>query len=78
MSRAASTMTACRNCAGSEPVLGPAKPDPGDRRDLPEARRDLAAWLAKWSSKYPKPTGGEARELAPESVDKLSIYGTTV
>jgi putative transposase len=49
-----------------------------DRRDLPEARRDLAAWLAKWSGKYPKPTGGEARELAPESVDKLSIYGTTV
>ena len=31
--------------------------DPGDRRDLPEARRDLAAWLAKWSGKYPKLTG---------------------
>jgi hypothetical protein len=28
-----------------------------DRRDLPEARRDLAAWLAKWSGKYPKLTG---------------------
>jgi transposase-like protein len=25
-----------------------------DRRDLAEARRDLAAWLAKWSAKYPK------------------------
>jgi putative transposase len=25
-----------------------------DRRDLEEARRDLAAWLAKWQSKYPK------------------------
>jgi putative transposase len=25
-----------------------------DRRDLPEARRDLAAWLAKWAVKYPK------------------------
>lgn len=25
-----------------------------DRRDLQEARRDLAAWLAKWQSKYPK------------------------
>jgi putative transposase len=28
-----------------------------DRRDLPEARRDLAAWLTKWSAKYPKLTG---------------------
>jgi putative transposase len=25
-----------------------------DRRDLQEARRDLAAWLAKWGVKYPK------------------------
>jgi transposase-like protein len=25
-----------------------------DRRDLTEARADLAAWLAKWQSKYPK------------------------
>jgi putative transposase len=28
-----------------------------DRRDLAEARRDLAAWLAKGSAKYPKLTG---------------------
>jgi len=28
-----------------------------DRRDLTEARRDLAAWLAKWSAKYSKLTG---------------------
>ena len=28
-----------------------------DRRDLTEARRDLAAWLAKWSGKYSKLTG---------------------
>jgi transposase-like protein len=28
-----------------------------DRRDLAEARRDLAAWLAKWPGKYPKLTG---------------------
>ena len=28
-----------------------------DRRDLTEARRDLAAWLAKWSGKYSKFTG---------------------
>jgi transposase-like protein len=25
-----------------------------DRRSVEEARRDLAAWLAKWSSRYPK------------------------
>ena len=28
-----------------------------DRRDLVEARRDLAARLTKWSSKYSKLTG---------------------
>src|SRR5208282_94146 len=28
-----------------------------DRRDLAEARRDLAAWVAKWSGKYAKLTG---------------------
>ena len=33
------------------------RPDPGDRRDLIEARRDLAAWLTKWSGKYSKLTG---------------------
>ena len=27
-----------------------------DRRDLAEARADLAAWLAKWSSRYPRLT----------------------
>jgi putative transposase len=25
-----------------------------DRRDLEEARRDLAAWLGKWTARYPK------------------------
>ena len=25
-----------------------------DRRDHQEAHRDLAAWIAKWSGKYPK------------------------
>jgi len=25
-----------------------------DRRDLQEAHRDLAAWIAKWQGKYPK------------------------
>lgn len=25
-----------------------------DRRDLAEVRRDIAAWLAKWQTKYPK------------------------
>src|SRR6516165_9758961 len=28
-----------------------------DRRDLAEARRDLAAWITKWSGKYSKLTG---------------------
>lgn len=28
-----------------------------DRRDLAEARADLATWLAKWSGKYPRLTG---------------------
>ncbi len=37
-----------------EPVLGPAEPDPGDRRELVEVRRDIAAWLAKWQAKHPK------------------------
>jgi putative transposase len=25
-----------------------------DRRDLAEARRDLAAWLARWQARYPR------------------------
>jgi putative transposase len=28
-----------------------------DRRDLGEVRRDLATWLGKWQTKYPKLTG---------------------
>jgi putative transposase len=28
-----------------------------DRRDLSEARRDLAAWIVRWQNKYPKLTG---------------------
>lgn len=28
-----------------------------DRRDLPEARRDLAAWVSRWQAKYPKLCG---------------------
>ena len=68
--RAGSTTTVCRSCAGWEPVLGPAKPDPGDRRDLPEARRDLAAWIAKWSGKYSKLTG-----WVEENIDEtLTFY----
>jgi transposase-like protein len=34
-----------------KPVLGP---DPWDRRDLAEARADLAAWIGKWQGKYPR------------------------
>jgi len=30
------------------------KPDPGDRRELTEVRRDVAAWLAKWQAKHSK------------------------
>ena len=41
-----------------------------DRRDLAEARRDLAAWLAKWSGKYVKLTG-----WVEENIDEtLSFY----
>jgi putative transposase len=41
-----------------------------DRRDLTEARRDLAAWLATWSSKYPKLTS-----WAEENIDEtLTFY----
>jgi transposase-like protein len=41
-----------------------------DRRDLAEARRDLAAWLAKWSGKYPKLTG-----WAEETIEEtLTFY----
>ena len=41
-----------------------------DRRDLPEARRDLAAWLARWSGKYPKLTG-----WVEENIDEtLTFY----
>jgi len=46
------------------------RPDPGDRRDLTEARRDLAAWLAKWSGKYPKLTS-----WVEENIDEtLTFY----
>jgi transposase-like protein len=41
-----------------------------DRRDLAEARRDLVAWLAKWSAKYPRLTG-----WVEENIDEtLSFY----
>jgi len=41
-----------------------------DRRDLAEARRDLAAWLAKWSAKYTRLTG-----WVEDNIDEtLSFY----
>src|SRR5689334_21326264 len=41
-----------------------------DRRDLPEARRDLAAWLTRWSGKYSKLTG-----WVEENIDEtLTFY----
>lgn len=50
-------MIACVSCVGWKPALGRPAADPGDRRDLGEARRDLAAWLAKWQGTYPKLCG---------------------
>lgn len=46
-----------------------------DRRNLAEARQDLAAWLAKWSGKYPELTGWmeETIEETPTFYRKLSI-----
>ena len=41
-----------------------------DRRDLAEARRDLAAWLAKWTGKYPQLT-----DWVEENIDEtLTFY----
>ncbi len=40
-----------------------------DRRDLAEVRRDFAAWLAKWSSKYPKLTA-----WAEETIEETWTY----
>src|SRR5690348_18275583 len=41
-----------------------------DRRDLAEARCDLAAWLTKWSTKYSKLTG-----WVEENIDEtLTFY----
>jgi transposase-like protein len=41
-----------------------------DRRDLGEARRDLAAWLAKWSAKYPRLTAWVEENIE----ETLSFY----
>jgi len=41
-----------------------------DRGDLSEARRDLAAWITKWSGKYSKLTG-----WVEENIDEtLTFY----
>ena len=41
-----------------------------DRRDLAEARRDLAAWITKWSDKYSKLT-----DWVEENIDEtLTFY----
>jgi putative transposase len=40
-----------------------------DRRDLAEVRRDFAAWLAKWSGKYPKLTA-----WAEETIEETWTY----
>lgn len=41
-----------------------------DRRDLAEARRDLAAWLSKWSVKYPRLTAWVEENIE----ETLSFY----
>jgi len=43
-----------------------------DRRDLIEARRDLAAWLAKWSAKYSKPHRLGSKTYIDETLTFLS------
>lgn len=40
-----------------------------DRRDLAEARADLAAWLAKWSARYPRLTS-----WAEENIDQTLTF----
>jgi transposase-like protein len=40
-----------------------------DRRDLAEARADLAAWLAKWSSRYPRLTS-----WAEENIERTLTF----
>ena len=49
----------------------------GDRRDLPEARRDLAAWLAKWSGKYSKLTGWVEADI-DETLTFYRLRGSTI
>jgi putative transposase len=51
-------MTARASSGGWEPALGRPPADPGDRRDLAEAKRELAAWLAKRQATYPKLCAG--------------------
>jgi putative transposase len=41
-----------------------------DRRDVTEARRDLAAWLARWQATYPKLCGWVEEHIE----DTLSFY----
>jgi putative transposase len=48
-----------------------------DRRDFAEARRDLAAWLAKWSGKYPKLTGW-VEETIDETLTFTGCRGSTI
>ena len=40
-----------------------------DRRDLAEAKTDLAAWLAKWSPRYPRLTG-----WAEENIERTLTF----
>ncbi|SCM76430.1 transposase (fragment) [uncultured Pleomorphomonas sp.] len=40
-----------------------------DKRDLTETKADLAAWLAKWSGKYPRLTG-----WAEETIEQILTF----
>jgi putative transposase len=44
---------------------------PYDRRDLAEARRDLAAWLAGWQATYPMLCGWVEGQIE----ETLTFYG---
>nr|WP_287122895.1 transposase [Mesorhizobium sp.] len=54
-----------------------------DRRDLAEAKADLAAWLAKWSARYPRLTTRVHADLllpaapAPQAPPPTCLNGST-
>ncbi len=45
-----------------------------DRRDLTEAKADLAAWLAKWSPRYPRLTSWAEDAIEQTLVNAARIF----